>query len=80
MCCNTVRLTVSISRRRCGDSGRQGAGAKGFQIRGRAAGCVPWGYFSGCEWQRPVMTKAGGFGDETTLRKVLHFIEEKSSD
>ncbi|MBV8872905.1 MAG: four-carbon acid sugar kinase family protein [Metakosakonia sp.] len=55
-------------------------GAKGFQIRGRAAGCVPWGYFSGCEWQRPVMTKAGGFGDETTLRKVLHFIEEKSSD
>ena len=55
-------------------------GAKGFQIRGRAAGCVPWGYFSGCDWQRPVMTKAGGFGDETTLRKVLHFIEEKSSD
>lgn len=55
-------------------------GAKGFQIRGRAAGCVPWGYFSGCEWQRPVMTKAGGFGDETTLLKVLHFIEEKSSD
>lgn len=55
-------------------------GAKGFQIHGRAAGCVPWGYFSGCEWQRPVMTKAGGFGDETTLRKVLHFIEEKSSD
>lgn len=54
-------------------------GAKGFQIRGRAAGCVPWGYFSGCEWQRPVMTKAGGFGDETTLLKVLHFIEEKSS-
>lgn len=54
-------------------------GAKGFQIRGRAAGCVPWGYFSGCEWQRPVMTKAGGFGDETILLKVLHFIEEKSS-
>ncbi|WEJ87187.1 MAG: four-carbon acid sugar kinase family protein [Klebsiella huaxiensis] len=53
--------------------------AKGFQIRGRAAGCVPWGYFSGCEWQRPVMTKAGGFGDETTLLRVLHFIEEKSS-
>ncbi|UXY08854.1 four-carbon acid sugar kinase family protein [Kosakonia sp. ML.JS2a] len=55
-------------------------GAKGFSIRGRAAGCVPWGYFSGCLWQRPVMTKAGGFGDETTLLKVLHFIEEKSSD
>lgn len=55
-------------------------GAKGFRIQGRAAGCVPWGYFSGCEWQRPVMTKAGGFGDETTLLKVLNFIEEKSSD
>lgn len=54
--------------------------AKGFRIQGRAAGCVPWGYFSGCEWQRPVMTKAGGFGDETTLLKVLNFIEEKSSD
>ncbi|WP_437887654.1 D-threonate kinase [Phytobacter sp. V91] len=55
-------------------------GAKGFQIQGRAAGCVPWGYFSGCEWQRPVMTKAGGFGDETTLLRALNFIEEKSSD
>jgi uncharacterized protein YgbK (DUF1537 family) len=55
-------------------------GAKGFRIQGRDAGCVPWGYFSGCEWQRPVMTKAGGFGDETTLLKVLNFIEEKSSD
>ncbi len=55
-------------------------GAKGFRIQGRVAGCVPWGYFSGCEWQRPVMTKAGGFGDETTLLKVLNFIEERSSD
>ncbi|MGK9175310.1 four-carbon acid sugar kinase family protein [Yokenella regensburgei] len=55
-------------------------GAKGFRIQGRVAGCVPWGYFSGCEWQRPVMTKAGGFGDEATLHEVLNFIEEKSSD
>ncbi|WP_342320732.1 four-carbon acid sugar kinase family protein [Kosakonia sp. BYX6] len=55
-------------------------GATGFRIHGQAAGCVPWGHFLGCEWQRPVMTKAGGFGDETTLLKVLHFIEEKSSD
>jgi uncharacterized protein YgbK (DUF1537 family) len=37
------------------------------------------GYFSGCEWQRPVMTKAGGFGDDTTLRMVVNFIEEKLS-
>ncbi|MBS1205343.1 MAG: hypothetical protein H6R25_2242 [Proteobacteria bacterium] len=58
----------------------QALGASGFHIQGRAAGCVPWGYFTGCEWQRPVMTKAGGFGDKTTLLKVLHFIEEKSSD
>ncbi|MEJ8325756.1 four-carbon acid sugar kinase family protein [Kosakonia sacchari] len=58
----------------------QALGARSFRIQGRAAGCVPWGYFSGCEWQRPVMTKAGGFGDETTLLKVLYFIEEKSSD
>ncbi len=58
----------------------QALGATGFHIQGRAAGCVPWGYFTGCEWQRPVMTKAGGFGDKTTLLKVLHFIEEKSSD
>ncbi|WNU99053.1 four-carbon acid sugar kinase family protein [Enterobacter sp. DTU_2021_1002640_1_SI_PRY_ASU_LCPMC_013] len=55
-------------------------GARGFQIHGRVAGCVPWGYFSGCEWQRPVMTRAGGFGDETTLLKVLHFIEEKTGE
>jgi len=26
------------------------------------------------------MTKAGGFGTETTLLEVLHFIEEKMSD
>ncbi|MDP9567120.1 UNVERIFIED_ORG: uncharacterized protein YgbK (DUF1537 family) [Kosakonia oryzae] len=58
----------------------QALGARGFHIQGRAAGCVPWGYFTGCEWQRPVMTRAGGFGDKTTLLKVLHFIEEKSSD
>jgi len=26
------------------------------------------------------MTKAGGFGTESTLLEVLHFIEEKMSD
>ncbi|MCG1030818.1 four-carbon acid sugar kinase family protein [Bacillus amyloliquefaciens] len=54
--------------------------AQGFAIRGQVAQCVPFGRFLGCRWQGPVMTKAGGFGTETTLLEVLHFIEEKMSD
>lgn len=54
--------------------------ATGFHITGRVAQCVPYGFFLGSRWQRPVMTKAGGFGSETTLREVVDFIEEKMSD
>lgn len=54
--------------------------AQGFAISGQVARCVPFGRFLGCRWQGPVMTKAGGFGTETTLLEVLHFIEEKMSD
>ncbi len=52
-------------------------GANGFHITGRVAQCVPYGNFLGSSWQKPVMTKAGGFGTETTLLEVLNFIEEK---
>ncbi|WP_240783464.1 four-carbon acid sugar kinase family protein [Rahnella sp. CFA14(1/10)] len=56
-------------------------GAKGFEIKGQIAGCVPWGYLQGSQIHRlPVMTKAGGFGTESTLLEVLRFIEEKLSD
>jgi uncharacterized protein YgbK (DUF1537 family) len=51
-------------------------GARGFRITGCVAQCVPYGHFAGGLWQRPVMTKAGGFGDEATLLQVLNFIEE----
>lgn len=54
--------------------------ARGFEITGCIARCVPVGQFLGCSWQRPVMTKAGGFGKEETLLEVLHFIEERLSD
>ncbi|MEB1032812.1 D-threonate kinase [Citrobacter youngae] len=54
--------------------------ATGFRITDRVAQCVPYGHFVGGDWQRPVMTKAGGFGDETTLRQVLNFIEENMSE
>lgn len=57
----------------------QALGARGFQIRGRVAECVPYGYFLGGRWSRPVMTKAGGFGTDTTLLHVVNFIEEKLS-
>ncbi|HID4413489.1 TPA: D-threonate kinase, partial [Klebsiella pneumoniae] len=53
--------------------------ATGFQIRGRVAECVPNGHFLGGRWSRPVMTKAGGFGTDTTLLHVVNFIEEKLS-
>lgn len=54
--------------------------ATGFHITGRVAQCVPYGYFLGSHWHGPVLTKAGGFGDETTLSDVVDFIEEKLSD
>lgn len=56
-------------------------GAKGFEIKGQIAGCVPWGFLLDSPFARlPVMTKAGGFGTENTLLEVLRFIEEKLSD
>lgn len=56
-------------------------GAKGFEIKGQIADCVPWGYLLNSPVYRlPVMTKAGGFGTENTLLEVLRFIEEKLSD
>lgn len=58
----------------------QTLGATGFHITGRVAQCVPYGNFLGSDWQRPVMTKAGGFGTETTLLDVVNFIEERMSD
>ncbi|MGI3450958.1 D-threonate kinase [Citrobacter arsenatis] len=55
-------------------------GATGFRITDRVALCVPYGHFVGGYWQHPVMTKAGGFGDETTLSQVLNYVEEKMSE
>ncbi|WCG83726.1 D-threonate kinase [Pectobacterium sp. A5351] len=56
-------------------------GATGFQIKGQIASCVPWGYLlNSVIGTTLVMTKAGGFGNETTLRDVLRFIEEKVSE
>ncbi|MDU6441627.1 MAG: four-carbon acid sugar kinase family protein, partial [Pantoea sp.] len=45
----------------------QALGASGFQIQGIVAGCVPHGVLLNSEFTLPVMTKAGGFGDENTL-------------
>lgn len=55
-------------------------GASGFHITDRVAQCVPYGHFTGGCWAKPVMTKAGGFGDSATLSQVLNFIEEKMSE
>ena len=58
----------------------QALGASGFQIQGLVAGCVPHGVLLNSELHLPVMTKAGGFGDENTLVEAIRFIEEKSSE
>lgn len=58
----------------------QALGASGFQIQGLVAGCVPHGVLLNSELHLPVMTKAGGFGDENTLAEAIRFIEEKSSE
>lgn len=56
-------------------------GASGFQIKGQLASCVPWGtLLDSVVGDIPVMTKAGGFGNETTLLDVFRFIEEKASE
>lgn len=49
-----------------------------FKLQGITAGCVPWGYLSYPQLTSiPVFTKAGGFGDPTTLLQVIHFIEKR---
>lgn len=58
----------------------QALGARGFHIQGIVAGCVPHGLLLDSEFTLPVMTKAGGFGDENTLLAAIRFIEEKSSE
>ncbi|WFN57656.1 four-carbon acid sugar kinase family protein [Dickeya lacustris] len=55
--------------------------ANGFRILGQIAGCVPWGRLQdSLAGDIPVMTKAGGFGDDATLLHVLRFIEESACE
>ncbi|WP_213990644.1 four-carbon acid sugar kinase family protein [Sodalis sp. dw_96] len=55
-------------------------GAEGYRIAAEVAPCVPCGTFVNSEIDDlPVITKAGGFGNETTLRDALYFIEEMYS-
>lgn len=55
--------------------------ASGFRILGQIAGCVPWGRLQdSLAGDIPVMTKAGGFGDDATLLHVLRFIEESACE
>ncbi|WP_034912350.1 four-carbon acid sugar kinase family protein [Erwinia sp. 9145] len=58
----------------------RGMGATGFQIQGQVAGCVPYGRLLNTKNNLLVLTKAGGFGDESTLTDVFRFIEEKASE
>ena len=58
----------------------KGLGAEGFRIVGQVAGCVPYGHLLKSKNDLRVLTKAGGFGDETTLVEVFRFIEEKTSE
>lgn len=58
----------------------RGLGAEGFRIEGQVAGCVPYGHLLKAKNDLLVLTKAGGFGDDTTLVEVFRFIEEKASE
>ncbi|WP_413733743.1 D-threonate kinase [Sodalis sp. RH21] len=56
-------------------------GATGFAIGGQIASCAPYGRLLGGVAEKiPVMTKAGGFGSETTLSDIIRFIEEMPRD
>lgn len=55
----------------------QSLGVQGFSIKGQVENCVPWGEFSNNAYQgMVVMTKAGAFGDKTTLQQILKITEE----
>jgi len=55
-------------------------GAEGYRINAEVAPCIPCGTFINSEIDDlPVITKAGGFGCQTTLRDALYFIEEMYS-
>lgn len=55
-------------------------GADGYRIASEVTACVPCGTFVNSEIDDlPVITKAGGFGNESTLRDALYFIEEMYS-
>lgn len=58
----------------------QALGASGFKIQGIVAGCVPHGVLLDSKFTLPVMTKAGGFGNENTLVEAIRFIEETLSE
>lgn len=56
-------------------------GAEGYRIESEVAPCIPCGTFINSEIDDlPVITKAGGFGTESTLCDALYFIEEMYSD
>ncbi|CAI0997169.1 D-threonate kinase [Serratia quinivorans] len=55
-------------------------GAQGYRITSEVAPCIPCGTFVNSDIDDlPVITKAGGFGGEATLRDALYFIEEMYS-
>jgi len=50
-------------------------GAKALGLRGEVERGVPWGYLVGGGWEgMPVVTKAGGFGNEHTLLSAVEFL------
>lgn len=52
-------------------------GAEGYRIQSEVASCIPCGTFVNSEIDDlPVITKAGGFGSDSTLCDALYFIEE----
>lgn len=55
-------------------------GAEGYRIQSEVAPCIPCGTFVNSEIDDlPVITKAGGFGTDSTLCDALYFIEEMYS-
>lgn len=80
LCRTTLPYALYLSGGDVAIAVAQALGASGFKIQGLVAGCVPHGILLNSEFTLPVMTKAGGFGDENTLVAAIGFIEEKSSE
>ncbi|SHO56239.1 four-carbon acid sugar kinase family protein [Vibrio quintilis] len=51
-------------------------GRSAFSLHGMFR-CMPWGYFTGSRLTCPVLTKAGGFGEESVFLELIQYLHKE---